>query len=331
MAARRQAVAPAPSDAAVPAIASASYAAAAAVAPIPNTIAPSSYAAAATVAPVSYAAAAGSVVASSAVAPAPSSVAVAIDPPKRRRGRPRKEEGDEEEEGGSAHNWRDAEVVTLLQSKSRHQALFLDAKDKNKLSEAWEAVVLDINTAHGTNISSAQVRSKFQRNRKEVRALQTDDRQRTGNMKSKPKPSYWEDAISYFCEREGEGNQCFGQDPAWASRPRQENDGSEGELEDNERAAERRRSLGGISTDRDTCSSVPRSDASSSVATARRGLTAQSAALTALGNSMQACMGKLGSSLEVMGGQMKEGLTAMGANVAAGLTGGRTAEKGLRP
>ncbi|KAJ3179494.1 hypothetical protein HK101_010029 [Irineochytrium annulatum] len=352
----RHAVAPVPSTTAVTAVAPASYAAAAAVAHVP-------YSAAAAVAHVPYSAAAAVAHApytGSAVAAVPSGVmAAGVGPPKRKRGRPRKvieapsvppplrpltsaisdpptkklrtgngkrrgaEDEDEGEDGGGpAHNWRDAEVVTLLQSKGRHRDLFRDPKDKRRLSEGWQAILLDVNRIHGTNITAMQLKSKFQRVRNEIRAIQLHN-----GTRSKPTPSYWEFAVSFFGV--GEGHHCFGQSPVEAIGAGWEDDMGERELENRTGAAGRRRPLEGMSVDRDTCSPAPRSEASSSMVTIRSGVMAQSEAFSVLGNSMEVSMGKLGSSLEVMGMQMKEGLSALGTHIAAGMAGARRADEGV--
>eukprot|EP00474_Spongospora_subterranea_P007745 CRZ08203.1 hypothetical protein [Spongospora subterranea] len=75
--------------------------------------------------------------------PPPSDRAVIDAKPKRRRGRPSKSQVPSIDEDAE---WTTAMIEVLVNQKSEHNNLFLDARNKQSLSLGWSKVTLAVNT-----------------------------------------------------------------------------------------------------------------------------------------------------------------------------------------
>ncbi|KAJ3114271.1 hypothetical protein HK098_007410 [Nowakowskiella sp. JEL0407] len=94
------------------------------------------------------------------------------------------------EETTSDANWTSAMVETLLKCRLKtFRKDFLNAKEKKKVTAAWNRIVLEINTAHHVKLSQKQIKAKWLALSKQYRTLTAED-EATGNKKKSKKPVY---------------------------------------------------------------------------------------------------------------------------------------------
>jgi hypothetical protein len=116
---------------------------------------------------------------------------------KKRRGRP---PGTAEET--EAISWSVSMVESLLHAREAHRAMFLEARNKNRLALGWARVTVSFNNTTGMEVTTEKIKSKYNSLKSTFQKL-TADNQVTGNVKGKTKPAHWDALVSHFGGKEG--------------------------------------------------------------------------------------------------------------------------------
>lgn len=98
--------------------------------------------------------------------------------------------------------WTTPMIETLLDEKTALKAFFLEANNKEKLSQGWSKITLAVNTDHSTALIVDQVKNKYSNLKASYRRI-FEAIKKTGNAKQPKKPDHWDAMVGHFGGREG--------------------------------------------------------------------------------------------------------------------------------
>jgi hypothetical protein len=100
-------------------------------------------------------------------------------------------------------------IVTLLDKRcDDFAATFAPNRSTAQISILWGKITLAINTQHGTSVEALAVRQKYSALKREFSAIRLAE-QATGNDKVVLYPSYWDEAVSAFGDKDGLGHHDY--------------------------------------------------------------------------------------------------------------------------
>lgn len=107
--------------------------------------------------------------------------------------------------------WTDSMENYLLELRlQKYKRGFLDAKDKVCISRTWASILMDFNIKFGTDVSSEQLKNKFNVLKSSYREVKSSFVE-TGNTPGKEIPPNFDTLNEFFQGRDGLSGSCFGE------------------------------------------------------------------------------------------------------------------------